>query len=141
MSDINSEVRPQDSVSQAGSRASNTSATKIQALKIKLAYQQRRARMEQEHLQQTQALDLLKVEEDIAVAEAEAELEKANDEPPHYHHSFFSPSLPTHAWHHSTLIATLSTVCQHFNRATPSVLKHKVHFFLLTKRPALKSLH
>ena len=82
MSDINSEVRPHDSVSQAGSRTSNTSAAKIQALKIKLAYQQRRARMEQEHLQQTQALDLLKVEEDIAVAEAEAELEKAYDEPP-----------------------------------------------------------
>ena len=48
MSDIQSEVQPQDSVSQAGSRASNASATKIQALRIKLAFQEKRAQLLQQ---------------------------------------------------------------------------------------------
>ena len=85
MTDIQSEVRPQDNVSQAGSRASNASATKIQALKIKLAFQEKRAQLLQqqakEQMQNTQQLERMQLQEELAIAEAEAEI-VGNEKPP-----------------------------------------------------------
>ena len=73
MSDIQSEVQPQDSVSQAGSRASNASATKIQALKIKLAFQEKRTQLLQQQAKDTQLLERMQLQEELAIAEAEAD--------------------------------------------------------------------
>ena len=74
MTDIQSEVQPQDSVSQAGSRASNASATKIQALKIKLAFQEKRAQLLQQQAKEQQQLERMQLQEELAIAEAEAEI-------------------------------------------------------------------
>ena len=67
MTDIQSEVQPQDSASQAGSLASNASATKIQALKIKLAFQEKRTQLLQqqaiEQIQKTQQLERMQLHE------------------------------------------------------------------------------
>ena len=73
MNDIQSEVQPQDSVSQAGSRASNASATKIQALKIKLAFQEKRTQLLQQQAKDTQLLERMQLQEELAIAEAEAD--------------------------------------------------------------------
>ena len=81
MTDIQSEVQPQDSVSQAGSRASNASATKIQALKIKLAFQEKRAQLLQQQAKEQQQLERMQLQEELAIAEAEAEI-VGSEKPP-----------------------------------------------------------
>ena len=81
-----SDIQPEDSASNVGSSTSTSSASKLAALKVKLEYAQKRARLQEERvlqqarLQEQQTLqrvrtenelEILSAEEEVAVAEAE----------------------------------------------------------------------
>ena len=70
-----SDIQPEDSASNVGSSASTSSASKLAALKVKLEYAHKRARLQEERtLQQVRTegeLQILSAEEEVAVAEAE----------------------------------------------------------------------
>ena len=88
-----SDIQPEDSVSNVGSRTSTSSAAKLAALKVKLEYAKRRAQLQEEKVQEQarleeeqvrlqeeqtlqrvrteNELEILSAEEEVAVAEAE----------------------------------------------------------------------
>ena len=78
-----SDIQPEDSASNAGSRTSTSSASKLAALKVKLEFTQKRARLQEEQaiqqarLEEEQVLQQARLEEERALQQVHLQEEKA----------------------------------------------------------------